>query len=93
MEREMRFIKIDDHTYRAIDPPGVKIEWDFDFTIVGEENGIYTLALVPRPGTVYMDVGREMLNKLNRDVENFFSEKGAVRFGDIFRKPKLIKQA
>jgi hypothetical protein len=85
MEREMRFIKINDHTYRAIDPPGIKIKWDFDFTVIGEENGMYTLALVPRPGAIFLDVDREMLNKLDEDIEKFFSEKGAVRFSDTFK--------
>jgi hypothetical protein len=85
MQRESRFIKTGDRTYKMIEAPGVKITWDFDFSVIGEENGVYELALMPRPGTVIVKVDRETLDKLDGAAESFFSEMGAVRFSDIFR--------
>jgi hypothetical protein len=89
MERESRFIKTGECTYKMIEAPGVKMTWDFDFTIIGEKNGMYKLALIPHPGTIFVNVDQEMLNKLEEDIENFFLEKGAVRFSDIFKHVQI----
>jgi hypothetical protein len=85
MEKETMFEKIKDHTYRLVEPPGIKIGWDFDYTITGENNGIFDLVLTPRPGSITMQIDAETLNQLREEDKRYYAEKNAVRFSDIIR--------
>jgi hypothetical protein len=85
MEKEMMFEKIKDHTYRIVEPPGIKIEWDFDYTVTGESGGLFDLVLTPRPGAITMQIDAETLNALVKTDKNFYARKKAVRFSDIIK--------
>jgi hypothetical protein len=85
MEKEKMFEKINDHTYRLVKPPGIKISWDFDYTVTGESNGLFDLVLDPRPGSITVQIDEGTLIRLRDADKRYFAEKNAVRFSDIVK--------